>query len=85
MDGTESARTQIGQEYVLERLAHNSVWSHTHKLVFPGGKVPIYLLSGLPQGIRKISSWSVLPPAPGMIDAKYIKDGKRQNKVLPMS
>lgn len=85
MDGTENAGTQVGQESVQERSIHNSVWSHTQDLVFPRDKVPISLLSGFPQGVREITSWSVHPPAPGTISAKDIKDGKRQNQVLPMS
>lgn len=61
------------------------VWSHTRELVFPGVKAPIKLLSGLPQGIRKITSRSVCPPAPGTVDGKDTKDSRRQNKVLTMS
>lgn len=56
MYGTENARTQVGQESVQERSTHNSVWSHTQDLVFPRDKVPISLLSGIPQGIREITS-----------------------------
>jgi len=82
VDGTESAGTQIGQECVLERSALDSVWSHTQGLVFPGDKVPTDLLSGVPQGIRKITSWFIRPPAPGTINDKDIKDA---NKVLPIS
>lgn len=44
--------------------------------------MPIKILSGLPQGIRKITSRSVRPPALGTIDAKDTKDSRRQNKVL---
>lgn len=55
----------------------SGVWSRTQKLVFVGDKVPINLLSGLSQDVRKIISWSVPGTDRDIKNTKDINDEKR--------
>lgn len=76
MDGAEGARPQAVQDCVLNRSPPSGVWGHTQELVFVGDKVPINLLSGLSQDVKKIISWSAPDTARDIKNTKDIKDEK---------